>query len=100
MNLSDFYHLAQLQGVPVQAGTPFFNPKNPMQPFDFIDVFYFGTTMHKIKRLYSYVHAHTHTLATLQIRWCFARANLCKPVRHHLLHNSNQPAASIKRSHP
>jgi len=43
--------LAQLKGVPVQAGTHFFNLKNHMQPFDFIDVFYFGTTMHNIIRL-------------------------------------------------
>ena len=77
MNLSDFYHLAQLQGVPVQAGTPFFNPKNPMQPFDFIDVFYFGTTMHKIKRLYSYVHAHTHTQCKFPLKCHFFR---CQPV--------------------
>jgi hypothetical protein len=51
MSLSNFCRLAQLQGVPVQAGTPFFNPKKPMQTFDFIDVFHFGTTMHRQIRL-------------------------------------------------
>jgi hypothetical protein len=48
---SKFAALAQLKGVPVQAGTPFFSPKKPLQPFDFIDVFHFGTTMHRLKRL-------------------------------------------------
>ena len=61
MSLSDFCYLAQLKGVPVQLGTTYFRPKKPMQPFDFIDVFHFGTTMHKILRLYSHMHAHTHT---------------------------------------
>jgi hypothetical protein len=48
---SKFAALAQLKGVPVQAGTPFFNPKKPVQPFEFIEVFHFGTTMHRLKRL-------------------------------------------------
>ena len=48
MSLSDFRHLAQLKAVPVQAGTPYLRTKKTMQTFDFIDVFHFGTTMHKI----------------------------------------------------
>ena len=51
MDLSDFRRLAQHKGVPVQAGTPLFIAEKPTQPFDFIDVFHFGTTMHRIKRL-------------------------------------------------
>jgi hypothetical protein len=40
--------LAQDKGVPVQAGTPFFINKKPLQPFDYISFFTFGTTMHRI----------------------------------------------------
>ena len=61
MSPSDFRHLAQLKSVPVQSGTPYFGPKKSMQTFDFIDVSHFGTTMHKILRLYSHMHAHAHT---------------------------------------
>ena len=77
MSLSDFCHLAQLQSVPVQPGTTYFRPKKSTQAFDFIDVFHFGTTMHKIKRLYSYVHAHTHTQCKLRLKCRFFR---CQPV--------------------
>jgi hypothetical protein len=58
---SEIRLLAQLKGVPVQAGTTFFDRQKTVQPFDFIGVFDFGTTMHKIKRLYSHAHTHTHT---------------------------------------
>ena len=77
MSLSDFRHLAQLKGVPVQAGTTYFKPKKPVQTFDFIDVFHFGTTMHKIKRLYSHMHAHTHTQCKFPLKCHFFR---CQPV--------------------
>jgi hypothetical protein len=51
MDRSDFRLLAQLEAVPVQAGTPFFSPQKHAQPFEFIDVFHFGTTWHKQIRL-------------------------------------------------
>jgi hypothetical protein len=47
MSLSDFCRLAPLQVVPAQPGTTYFIPKKPTQAFDFIDVFHFGTTMHR-----------------------------------------------------
>jgi hypothetical protein len=77
MDRFDFCHLAQLKGVPVQAGTPFLKAKKFVQTFDSIDVFHFGTTMHKIKRLCSYVHAHTHTQCKLRLKCRFFR---CQPV--------------------
>jgi hypothetical protein len=77
MSRSDFRQLAQLKVVPTQPGTPFLKPKKPMQPFDFIDVFHFGTTMHKIKRIYSHMHAHTHTQCKLRLKCRFFR---CQPV--------------------
>jgi hypothetical protein len=73
----DFRHLAHLQVVPVQAGTPYFEPQKPTQTFDFIDVFHFGTTMHKIKRLYLHMHAHAHTQCKLRLKCRFFR---CQPV--------------------
>jgi len=77
MSRSDFCHLAQLKGVPVQPGTTYFNPKKPLQAFDFIYVFHFGTTMHRIKRLYSHMHAHTHTQCKFPLKCRFFR---CQPV--------------------
>ncbi|CAB4122840.1 hypothetical protein UFOVP37_68 [uncultured Caudovirales phage] len=77
MDRSDFQLLAQLKAVPVQAGTPFLNTPKPVQPFEFIEVFHFGTTLHKIKRICSHVYAHTHTQCKLRLKCHFFR---CQPV--------------------
>jgi len=81
MSLSDFCHLAQLKGVPAQPGTTFFNPKKPLQPFEFIGFFDFGTTLHKIKRIPLHVHAHTRTQETYrrgEVFSCSTRATCAK----------------------
>ena len=77
MDRFDFRNLAQLKAVPVQFGTTSFGPQKPTQTFDFIDLFHFGTSMHKIIRLYSHMHAHAHTQCKLRLKCRFFR---CQPV--------------------